>query len=167
MTKSFGLWLRALSICSIGLCWAAASLAQERASAMRAVDITDASGFQQPVVVAIIEIPAGWQPRGGVQWNRSTNCVSNQLRVEWLAAPPDGSQAFELMHGYQWQVQGTQMQMKPCPVQAFDSARAFLTAVVQQRRPGKRVLQHSGGGPSSNNDPYYNPAGSRELERVR
>ena len=113
-----------------------------RAGAMRAVDITDAHGFQQPVAAAIIEIPASWQPRGGVQWDRRTHCVSNQLRFEWLAASPDGSQAFELMHGYNWQVQGTQIQMNPCPVSPFDSARTFLTAVVQQRRPGARILDY-------------------------
>lgn len=32
---------------------------------------------------------------------------------------------------------------------------------------GERVLQQPGGGYSSTNDPYYNPAGSRELQRVR
>ena len=111
-------------------------------SGMRAVDITDASGFQQPVVAAIIQIPSSWQPSGGVQWDRSTNCVSNQSRFEWAATSPDGSQAFEIMHGYHWQVQGTQIQMNPCPVQAFDSARAFLTAVVQQRRQGARILDY-------------------------
>lgn len=138
---------RTLAIGAAVLLLAATNPAQAQkpppsASAMRAVDITDASGFQQPVAAAIIEIPANWQPRGGVQWDRRTNCVSNQLRFEWLAASPDGTQAFEIMHGYNWQVQGTQIQMNPCPVNPFDSARAFLTAVVQQRRPGARILDY-------------------------
>ena len=110
--------------------------------AMRAVDITDAAGFAQPLAAAIVQIPAQWQSRGGVQWNRRTNCISNQLRFEWAAASPDGQQVFELMPGYNWQVQGTQIAMNPCPVQALDSARAFLKLVVQQRRPGARVLDY-------------------------
>lgn len=141
------LGLRAIAMGAAALLFAAASPAQAQkaaagASGMRAVDITDARGFQQPVVAAIVQIPAGWQPRGGVQWDRTTNCVGNQVRFEWLAASPDGAQAFEIMHGYHWQVQGTQIQMNPCPVNPFDSARAFLAAVVQQRRPGARILDY-------------------------
>ena len=120
---------------------AAASLAGAQ-PATRAVDITDASGFAQPLAAAIVQIPAGWQSRGGVQWNRRTHCISNQLRFEWSAASPDGLQVFELMPGFNWQVQGTQVSMNPCPVQAFDSARAFLNVVVQQRRPGARILDY-------------------------
>lgn len=147
MKTIFHLWLRTLAASGAVLFLIATNPAQAqergaRVSDMRAVDITDAGGFQQPVAAAIIQIPATWQPRGGVQWDRRTNCVSNQLRFEWLAASPDGLQAFEIMHGYHWQVQGTQIQMNPCPVQAFDSARAFLTAVVQQRRPGARILDY-------------------------
>lgn len=144
MNPSLDVWRYAAAICSAAM-WLVATgpaQAQERSDTMRAVDITDASGFAQPVVAAIIEIPAAWQPRGGVQWDRSTNCISNQLRLEWLASSPDGAHAFELMHGYNWQLQGTQIQMNPCPVQPIDSARAFLTAVVQQRRPGARVLDY-------------------------
>lgn len=120
---------------------AASSLANAQ-TAMRAVDITDAAGFAQPLAAAIVQIPADWQSRGGVQWNRRTHCIANQLRFEWSAASPDGLQVFELMPGYSWQVQGTQIAMNPCPVQAFDSARAFLNVVVQQRRPGARVLDY-------------------------
>ena len=86
--------------------------------------------------------PANWQSQGGVQWNRRTHCITNQLRFEWSTASPDGLQVFELMPGYNWQVQGTQIAMNPCPVQALDSAHAFLNVVVQQRRPGARTLDY-------------------------
>ena len=127
---------------SLAALLAASSLASAQQQAMRAVDITDAAGFAQPLAAAIVQIPAHWQSRGGVQWNRRTNCIANQLRFEWSAASPDGLQVFELMPGYSWQVQGTQISMNPCPVQALDSARAFLNVVVQQRRPGARVLDY-------------------------
>ena len=126
---------------SLSVLLATGSLASAQ-PATRAVDITDAAGFAQPLAAAIVQIPAHWQSRGGVQWNRRTNCIANQLRFEWSAASPDGLQVFELMPGYSWQVQGTQISMNPCPVQALDSARAFLNVVVQQRRPGARVLDY-------------------------
>jgi hypothetical protein len=46
------------------------------------------------------------------------------------------------MPGYSWQVAGTQIQMNPCPAQPFGSTRAFLEALVQQRRTGAQVLQY-------------------------
>lgn len=125
--------LAALSCCGI-------AHAQTAGGELRAVEIIDATGFGEPVVAAIVEIPAGWQPRGGMQWDRRTNCVGNQMRLEWSAASRDGAHAFEIMHGLSWQVQGTQIPMSPCPALPFDSARAFLSAVVQQQRPGAQLL---------------------------
>jgi hypothetical protein len=104
------------------------------------VQIVDSQGFGSPMTAATVQIPAGWQAQGGVQWNRQTPCVGNQLRLQWMAGAPDGRQAFEIMHGFAWQLQGRAVQMNPCPVLAFASTQDFLLAVVQQRRPGARVL---------------------------
>lgn len=102
--------------------------------------IVDAKGFGAPMVAALVDLPAGWQSQGGVQWDRRTNCVANQMRLGWMAASADGRQAFELMHGLSWQVQGRAVPTNPCPVLPFASARDFLVAVVQQRRPGARLI---------------------------
>lgn len=109
---------------------------------LHSVDIIDASGFGQPMVAASMLVPAGWQASGGVGWNRSTDCVSNQLQIAWRAQAPDGMHAIELLPGFSWQVQGTQIQMNPCPAMPFASTRDFLLAVVQRHRPGARVLQY-------------------------
>ncbi len=110
----------------------------------QAVAITDAGGFAAPMVAATIEVPATWRAQGGVLWNHATNCVNNRVRFEWRARSRDDLQGFEIMPGYTWQVAGTQIQMNPCPAQPFRSTRAFLEAVVQQRRAGARVLQYRG-----------------------
>lgn len=104
------------------------------------VAIVDAQGFGQPMDAATLEIPAGWQPEGGVSWQRADPCVSNQLRIAWVARAPDGSQAFEVMRPYSWQLQGRSVPMNPCPVLPFASTRDFLQAVVQQRRQGAQIL---------------------------
>lgn len=104
--------------------------------------IPDAGGFAEPLTAATIEVPADWRTRGAVVWNHATNCVTNKIRFDWQARSRDDLQGFEIMPGYNWQVQGTAIQMNPCPTQSFRSAREFLEAVVQQRRAGARVLQY-------------------------
>ena len=116
--------------------------AHRGARGVRPVEIVDAAGFGQPVVAAVAEIPEGWQAEGGVRWNRETNCVTNQLQLAWRATSPDGSEIVEILPGFNWQVQGTAIQMNPCPAMPFATARDFLTAVVEQNRPGARILQY-------------------------
>lgn len=117
------------------------------------VAIIDQSGAGQPMQAASISIPANWQAQGGVDWNRSVPCVGNQMRFQWQATSADGSQAFAIMPGLTWQVQGTEMQMNPCPAMPFRTAQDLLSAIVQQQRPGARILQYqprnkTGNGPS-------------------
>lgn len=116
--------------------------AETHAENSQTAAIIDASGFAAPMTAATVAIPASWRAQGGVLWNHATNCVSNKVRVEWRARSRDDLQGFEIMPGYTWQVAGTQIQMNPCPAQPFRSTRAFLEAVVQQRRAGARVLQY-------------------------
>ena len=130
------------------VCMVAATLASvlgppdASAEGLQTAAITDAGGFAEPMTAATVEIPASWRSQGGVTWNQATNCVNNKVRIEWRARSRDDLQGFEIMPGYSWQVAGTQIQMNPCPAQPFRSARAFLEAVVQQRRAGARVLQY-------------------------
>jgi hypothetical protein len=113
-----------------------------QAASMQKAQIIDAYGFAQPEVAATVDIPAGWRTLGGMVWNHGTNCVTNKVRFDWRARSRDDMHGFEVMPGYNWQVQGTQIQMNPCPAQPFRSVREFLEAVVQQRRAGARVLQY-------------------------
>ena len=116
--------------------------AQPSAPGFQAAEIIDHRGFGQPVPAATAEIPAKWRTEGGVDWNRGTNCVANQMRLQWRASAPDDRQALELMHGFNWQVQGASIPMNPCPVLPISTTRAFLQAVVQQRRQGAQILEY-------------------------
>ena len=119
-----------------------ATASEARAEGTQRVAIPDGGGFAEPMPAATVEIPASWRAQGGVLWNPGTNCVNNKVRFEWRARSRDDLHGLEILPGYNWQVKGTQLQMNPCPVQPFRSARAFLEAVVQQRRAGARVLQY-------------------------
>jgi hypothetical protein len=132
----------ARAIGALAVAAASAAALNARAESTQTVAITDASGFAEPMTAATAEVPASWRTQGGVLWNHGTNCVNNKVRVEWRARSRDDLLGFEIMPGYTWQVQGTQIQMNPCPAQPFRSAREFLEAVVQYRRAGARVLQY-------------------------
>jgi hypothetical protein len=121
--------------------WLAIGLAgPAAASRLQPAPITDGTGFGEPLTAATLDIPADWRTRGGVVWNHGTNCVNNKVRFDWQARSRDDLQGIELMPGYSWQVQGTAIQMNPCPQQPFRSARDFLMAVVQLKRSGAQVL---------------------------
>ena len=112
------------------------------ADAFERVDIVDPAGFGQPVIAAVARVPAAWHAQGGIGWNRATHCIANQLQIAWSARSPDGTQAIEILPGFNWQVQGTQIDMNPCPAMPFASTRDFLLAVVQQHRPGARIVRY-------------------------
>jgi hypothetical protein len=109
---------------------------------VQTIEIMDPAGFGQPMIAATVDIPGGWRAEGGAGWNRTTNCVTNQLQLAWRAMSRDGDEAVEILPGFNWQVQGTEVGMNPCPAAPFASTRDFLQAVVQQKRPGARVLQY-------------------------
>ena len=111
-------------------------------SRMQPAQIVDGNGFGQPMVAVELQIPAGWQPVGGISWNDATNCVANQLQVGWSAVAPDSLTAVEILPGFNWQVAGTEIQMNPCPSAPYRSTREFLEATVQRTRPGARVVEY-------------------------
>lgn len=111
-------------------------------SRLMPAQIIDQAGFQQPMVVADLQIPVGWQTLGGVTWNDATTCVANQLQIGWTAIAPDSLTAVEILPGFSWQVAGTEQQMNPCPSAPYRSTREFLEATVQRTREGARVLDY-------------------------
>ncbi|MEJ0085661.1 MAG: hypothetical protein WDO72_08265 [Pseudomonadota bacterium] len=124
---------------------AAPAVAESEAPAAAAplveTQLMDEQGFGQPMIAARAQLPGDWQTRGGIGWDRRSECVSNHLRVNWLAVSPDGRRALELMPGLSWQLQGTDIPMNPCPPLAIRDTRQFLQSVAQ-RYPGVRVLRY-------------------------
>ena len=102
---------------------------------MQPAEIRDSNGM----VASRVQIPAGWQTAGGVTLVE-TSCASNMVKLGWSAIGPDSLTVVELMPGFNWQVQGTQNPMSPCPVAPFRSVREFIAATVQETRPGARIL---------------------------
>jgi len=109
---------------------------------MESVQFMDPFGFSNPMVAGTAEIPEGWRTKGGIGWDRSSECVGNYIRMKWLAESEDGSEAFEIMPGYTWQLQGTQIAMNPCPALPVRSPREFLQIVVQRYPADARVLEY-------------------------
>ena len=126
---------------ALGLAFACAS-GIASAGPTQTVTIDDLNGFGRPMRAATVEIPAGWRAQGGIRWDNSTDCVSNRMRMNWLASSPDGKTAYEIMPGLAWQVAGTENPFNPCPAVQLNSARAFLERIVNQRHPGARVIQY-------------------------
>jgi len=108
---------------------------------MQTVQMMDPAGFGVPMLAGTVQIPVGWRAEGGIQWDRSSQCVSNYLRTKWRALSRDGGEAFELMPGFSWQVAGTEIQMNPCPVLRVRTAQEFL-GIVAQRYPDVRQAEY-------------------------
>ncbi len=109
--------------------------------AMKATQIIDHTGFDRPMLAFTGQIPEDWTAQGGVGWDRTTQCATNQFRPRWIAVSPSGEHAFEVMPGYNWQLQGTQIQMNPCPTLGVRSVREFLE-IISQRHPNARVIEY-------------------------
>ncbi len=107
------------------------------------VTIMDNSGFNQPLTAGSARIPADWITRGGVTWDKNTQCTGNMMRMSWQASSADGLQGFEIRPGYNWQVQGTEIAFNPCAPMPINSVREYLDMVVNQRYGGRaRILQY-------------------------
>lgn len=117
-----------------------ADVAPARPAPPQPVSIMDRDGFPQPIAVTSLEVPGGWTTQGGVTWDRSGQCVGNFMRMRWRAVSPDGLQAFEILPGYSWQVQGTEIGLNPCPALPLRSAREFLALIAAQRFPGAETV---------------------------
>lgn len=119
---------------------AGAAAAAQGAERFQTVEVVDRLGFPQPMVAARASVPADWRTEGGVNWDGSTGCATNQMKFQWRAVAPDGIEALELMPGFGWQMPSAAIPMNPCPVAGIGSARQFLDSVAQAMRPGARVI---------------------------
>lgn len=107
------------------------------------VQIPDTTGFAQAMTAMTLDIPTGWIPEGGVRWEHAVECVGNMHGFAWSATSRDGRHAVALLPKLSWQVARVGIvEMNPCPAAPMESARAYLEAVVQQARPGARVLSY-------------------------
>lgn len=106
------------------------------------IEIIDRFGVGQPMAAGRITLPAGWRAEGGVNWDNSTSCVTNQMKFQWRAVAPDGVTAVELLPSYSWQSPAAYTRMNPCPVERITSPRDFLPMVARAMRPGARVIDY-------------------------
>lgn len=109
--------------------------------AMKMTEIIDHTGFERAMLAFAAQIPEDWTAQGGVGWDRTTQCATNQFRPRWIAVSPSGEHAFEIMPGYNWQLQGTQIPMNPCPALGVRSVREFLE-IISQRHRNARVIEY-------------------------
>lgn len=110
-------------------------------AALAATTIEDESLAGQRMVAVTVDVPSNWKTEGGVFWDRSSDCVGNHMRLKWRASSADAQRVFEIMPGYTWQLQGTELQMNPCPSLPVQSPRQFLE-IVAQRYPGARIVEY-------------------------
>lgn len=124
---------------------ATAALAQGgNALRVREVEIIDQNGFERPIPAARMLVPHDWQAQGGVMWNPTSPCGQSGI-FEWAAWSPDGLYGVELMPNTTWQMNNLPPQFQtqdPCPKRNATSARQYLEQLVQERRPGARVLDY-------------------------
>lgn len=102
--------------------------------------IMDPSGFERPMVAAIGLIPVGWQTQGGVVWGSQGTCGFG-YQFNWHATSPDGAMAAAVFPGMQWGFNNFGAPAFPgCPTLRINSVRQYLQYLVEQHRPGARIL---------------------------
>lgn len=107
---------------------------------LQPAEIVDRGVAPQPMVAARLQVPAGWQAMGGIEWV-DAYCVGNMMQVAWSAIAPDSVTAIEILPGYTWQVSGTELQTSPCPVAQYRSLREMMTATLHNVRPGAHIVE--------------------------
>ncbi len=114
-------------------------------ASMQSATIMDTTGFGQPMPAMQIDIPQGWSMQGGVERNRSVECIGNTYAFNWAASSPDGMHGISLFPGLTWQVESAPaglVALNPCPAAPMRSAREYLEFLAQQSRPAARVLDY-------------------------
>ena len=105
------------------------------------VEIHDV-GLGAPMLAARLQIPEGWQARGGIHWDERAECLASAMRIEWAASSPDGARAIEFVPGSTWQVKGFELQRNPCPVSKMASVRDYLEALARERHAGGTIVDY-------------------------
>lgn len=112
---------------------------------VRPVEIVDHNGFERPIPAVRILVPHDWQAQGGVFWDTQNQCTQAARRFEWAAWSPDGLFGIELLPNSAWQMTNLPQQFQsldPCPKRNATSVRQYIEQVVQERRPGARILDY-------------------------
>jgi hypothetical protein len=105
------------------------------------VEIVDREGFGRPMTAARALVPVGWRTEGGVQWSRGTPGCADPAVFGWAAVSADGLSRIELFPTELWQASNS-LQLQ-CQYGEFQDIRSYLTAYVQRRHPGARVLGYT------------------------
>jgi|GEM_PF-1427150 len=122
---------------------ALASSSRPAIERMQSATIVDATGFALPTSAMQIDIPQGWSTQGGVEWNRSVECVGNTYAFNWSATSADAMHQISLFPGLTWQVEsapGGVVAMNPCPAAPMRGVREYLEFLAHHSRPSARVL---------------------------
>ena len=111
--------------------------------ALQRVPVIDPSGFEKPMPALWVQIPAGWQTRGGVVWNQQAPCGATP-GFQWQAQSADGRQRLEMLppDAWTWDNLGMDLPGGSCPRVPITTVQAYLQSLVQRLRPGARVLDY-------------------------
>ncbi|MEZ5920967.1 MAG: hypothetical protein R3C60_06400 [Parvularculaceae bacterium] len=105
--------------------------------------VVDSTGFERPMGAFTLFMPAGWRAEGGVQWGQQFDCT-NGYNVSWRAVSPDGAKTIEILPQAKWE-QNTYAQSGagragPCGLPPSQNVKDYLQILVQQWRPGARII---------------------------
>jgi hypothetical protein len=112
--------------------------------AMTRFRVTDASGFEKPMLAATALIPAGWKADGKVVWGPHGLCGVDYA-LQWQAVSPDGASTVAMLPMPQWAGVRTSypiQQSSSCPQAFHTNIREWLEASARQLLPGARVLDY-------------------------
>jgi hypothetical protein len=107
------------------------------AGGLQPAQIIDAT-LQMPA--ANIQIPAGWQITGGVNWNEAATCFGNRILYDWAALAPDGRTGVGQTPGSAWHL-GSESLPDLCPAAPFLGAREYLEANIKRLQPDAQVVK--------------------------
>lgn len=107
---------------------------------VRQARIMDRQGFGRELPAMHLLLPADWTDQGQVVWQPHNQCQAEARQFQWQARSPDGSEQFEFLPGIGWSYSSFPQNGINCRAARINSAREFLEAVAQQRRPGARIL---------------------------
>jgi len=101
----------------------------------------DMNGFEQPLPALFALVPVGWRTQGGVSWGQQFMCT-NGYNFNWVAQSPDGLQTVAILPQYKWEANnyGAAPSSPGCQSAPINSIQQYLNAVVNQMRPGARIV---------------------------
>lgn len=111
---------------------AAGAAGQSSEMRFRSVEITDPTGFEQPMVAARSVIPADWTAEGGIIWRVGTGCNSG-FTPDWTATSPDGEAMIRMLPAASWRYNNQGLPTgQGCIPAAFNSAEDYVNGFVTQ-----------------------------------